>query len=272
LTIALALLLDSCVQPPATAAPTSSTFAPTPASTISAPASGAVPAGTEPRAISFIDDRTGFAIASTPGASGGSILATQDGGKTWGLRATLDIYPAGGLTQLRFVDANSGWLLTSVLLPGNTSGCAPPSTAPNQCRTVIFKTSDGGKTWREQVSAEQPSKLGPGLRALTAIDAQHAWAVRLGAPAHSVPAGFCDVFYCSRTVVATTDGLHWADLATLPAFGEQLDFVDARTGWVTTHTTDNGQPTITSTVLATGDGGHAWRPELSMTQPSLGQF
>jgi photosystem II stability/assembly factor-like uncharacterized protein len=219
--------------------------------------------------MSFIDDKTGFAVAGMFGAQGGVILATADGGKTWAVRASLDIFPAGGPTQLRFVDASDGWLLTSVLLPGNTGGCAPPSTAPNECRTVIFKTTDGGRTWREQLSVEQPSKLGPGLRALTAVDADHAWAVGLVANA---PAGTCDAFYCDRDLAATTDGEHWSSIATLPAFSEQLDFIDTRIGWATTHTSDNGRPTITAMILKTTDGGHSWAPQLSRTQPSLGHF
>ena len=218
------------------------------------------PAGTALWAASFIDEQTGWVIAASYDGHG-LVLGTTDGGKSWVTLASLGIFPASGLTQLRFVDAQSGWLLTSVLLPANVGGCAPPSTAPPQCRTVIFRTSDGGRSWREQLSVEQPSKLGPGLRGLSAFDDRHAWAIRLAARGVA-----CSPFNCNLEVVATSDGERWESVAMLPAFSDQLDFIDQRTGWAATYTAKNepGQPHNTATVVATHDGGRTWTPQLNI--------
>ena len=225
-----------------------------------------VPAGTALWAVSFIDEQSGWVIAASYEGHG-LVLGTSDGGKSWVTLTSLEIFPAGGRTQLQFVDAHSGWLLTSVLLPGNVGGCAPPSTAPPQCRTTIFKTTDGGRSWRDQLSVEQPSKLGPGLRGLSAVDDRHAWAIRLAARGVA-----CSPFNCNLEVVATSDGERWESVALLPAFSDQLDFIDQRTGWAGTYTAKNepGLPQNTATVVATHDGGRTWTPQLSIA--GQGQF
>ena len=231
-----------------------------PSAASSAMPTSAVPHGTALWAASFIDEQTGWVIAASYDGHG-LVLGTTDGGKSWVTLASLGVFPAGGLTQLRFVDAQSGWLLTSVLLPANVGGCAPPSTAPPQCRTVIFRTSDGGRSWREQLSVEQPSKLGPGLRGLSAFDDRHAWAIRLAARGIA-----CSPFNCNLEVVATSDGERWESVAMLPAFSDQLDFIDQRTGWAAAYTAKNepGQPDDTATVVVTHDGGRTWTPQLSI--------
>ena len=223
-----------------------------------------IPTGTKLWAAAFIDSQTGWVIGGQRNTNG-VVLRTTDGGRSWATIASLDIFPAGGPNQLRFVDARNGWLLTSVLLPGNVSGCAPPSTAPPECRTVIFRTDDGGQTWRQQLSVEVPSKLGAGLRGLSAVDDRHAWAVRLA----TQPNRACGPFNCNLEVVATTDGDRWNSVGTLPAFADQLDFIDARTGWATTYTAKNdpGQPTNTATLLVTHDGGLTWTPQLTIDGP-----
>ena len=270
----LAALILACSAPVAsppqpTSAASATESVPTsgaPSAEASATAASAIAhvlAGSALWAVSFIDEQIGWVVAASYDGHG-LVLGTSDGGKSWVALASLEIFPAGGRTQLRFVDAHSGWLLTSVLLPGNVGGCAPPSTAPPQCRTVIFKTSDGGRSWHEQLSVEQPSKLGPGLRGLSAVDDHHAWAIRLA------PRGVaCAPFNCNLEVVGTSDGERWESLAMLPAFSDQLDFVDQRTGWAATYRTRDGlgQPDDTATVVATRDGGRTWTPQLSFDGP-----
>ncbi|MEP6893413.1 MAG: hypothetical protein ABI927_06490 [Gaiellaceae bacterium] len=182
------------------------------------------------------------------------LVHTTDGGRTWSALPAPPVYLATG-GELRFVDAQHGWLRASVLLPGYGGGCSPPSTAPPECRSVIFRTNDGGRTWQEQLSFDQPSKLGPGLRALTVLDDRHAWAVRL-----SGNSALCTPFDCAIGVVGTTDGVTWAQLGDLPAFVDGLDFVDAQTGFGSVHTAKNepGTPTNTASIVATHDGGATW--------------
>jgi len=273
----LAALLLACSAPVASSPqPTSAESTAPSVPTTSAPSAAVaatatlavahVPVGTALWAVSFIDEQTGWVIGGSYDGHG-LVLGTSDGGKSWVTLASLEILPPGGRTQLRFVDAQSGWLLTSVLLPGNVGGCSPPSTALPQCRTVIFRTSDGGRSWREQLSVEQPSKLGPGLRGLSAVDDRHAWAIRLTAIGVA-----CSPFNCNLEVVATSDGERWESVAMLPAFSDQLDFIDQRTGWAATYTAKNepGQPDNTATVVVTHDGGRTWTPQLSID--GQGQF
>jgi hypothetical protein len=112
---------------------------------------------------------------------------------------------------------------------------------------------------------DQPSKLGPGLRGLSAVDDRHAWAIRLATRGVR-----CSPFNCNLEVVATSDGERWESVAMLPAFSDQLDFIDQRTGWAATYTAKNepGQPDDTATVVATHDGGRTWTPQLSIDGPS----
>jgi len=261
------LLIVSC-----TAAPTAAT--PQPSATASAPlviatgaSASAAPIGTaklavgaQLRTISFIDERTGWAAGDTPDGKA-FLVRTTDGGRTWNALPAPSVYLATG-GELLFVDTQHGWLRASVLLPGNTAGCSPPSTAPPQCRSVILHTNDGGNTWEEQLTLDQPSKLGSGLRALNALDDRHAWAIALKVGTTDPSA--CTPFDCAIAVVGTTDGVSWTGLGDLPAFGDGLDFVDAQTGFGSVHTAKNepGTPTNTASIVATRDGGKTWAVQL----------
>jgi len=54
--------------------------------------------------------------------------------------------------------------------------------APSSLNIALYTStpeSFGPNLFKEQLGVDQPSKLGPGIRALAVLDATHAWAVRL---------------------------------------------------------------------------------------------
>ncbi|MDP9251613.1 MAG: hypothetical protein M3O80_01290 [Chloroflexota bacterium] len=221
------------------------------------------PGHTQFRVVSFVDEFLGWAAGITPDEKA-FLVQTKDGGRTWSALPAPSAYVTAG-DELRFVDAQHGWLRTNVMI-ASTGGCVVPSTAPPACRSVILHTSDGGHTWQEQLSLDQPSKLGPGLRALTVLDDLHAWAVQLGHSSGSSTdaSSSCTPFDCAIGVVATSDGSTWAPVGDLPAFVDGMDFVTALTGFASVHTAKNetGSPTNAASIMVTHDGGRTWTTQL----------
>ena len=210
-------------------------------------------------AVSFVDASRGWAVGD-----GGTILATDDGGKTWraqtsGTNTTL--------ISVHFVDASRGWAV---------GGSIGPST--------ILATDDGGKTWRAQTSGTSQW-----LRSVHFVDASRGWAVGDDGAILATDDG-------GKTWRAQTSGTKtWL---------ESVHFVDASRGWVvggsigaiTILATDDGGKTwrtqtsgmkaqLTSvhffdasrgwavgdggTILATDDGGKTWHSPKSGTAMSL---
>jgi len=80
--------------------------------------------------ISFIDQQTGFVIASSQGASSNSILKTIDGGNSWNY-----VYPFkeySWINDIEFVNSLSG-----IAVGEEISG-------------IILKTTDAGESWNKQ--------------------------------------------------------------------------------------------------------------------------
>jgi photosystem II stability/assembly factor-like uncharacterized protein len=95
------------------------------------------------RGLFFVDARRAFIVGDA-----GTLLASEDGGKTWAPRK---IPATDNLTAITFV-GESGWIV------GHGG--------------LVLHTSDGGKTW-----ARQETKLPQGLASVFFIDAQNGWTV-----------------------------------------------------------------------------------------------
>jgi len=97
----------------------------------------------EVAAISFRSATEGYLLDGS-----GTLHATTDGGKTWAAMPSPDMSPYGEMkvtasegipyAAIRFLDADNGLMVLS-LIGGGAS------------RVVALRTSDGGKTWTEQV-------------------------------------------------------------------------------------------------------------------------
>ncbi len=74
--------------------------------------------------VYFVSENKGFIAGS-----GGTLLATADGGKSWTKR---NVYTGDAIEQIHFTDENSGWTV-------GTEG-------------KIYQTVNGGKSWRAQAS------------------------------------------------------------------------------------------------------------------------
>lgn len=110
----------------------------------------------------------------------------------------------------------------------------------------ILGTTDAGASWQRQLTSGRIARI-------WSIDATHAWALA-----------------ADGTVYRTQDGERWTAMPrTDPAISD-IDFVTPLTGWAIGRpapTSPVGAPVqLLGTLLATTDGGAAWRP---VTSPGL---
>lgn len=157
--LALALFVSACstdlVPIPATRGPTL-----VPATPTSPALSGPVARAQDLVSIRMFDDNSGWGIGLK------SILRTADGGLTWH-----DVSPSGAdafgyAVSYDFLDAAHGWVL------------AP--NPDNMLRGIMYRSSDGGASWRES-----PVPFGGG--SLQFVDSKRGWMMAaLGAGAGSM--------------------------------------------------------------------------------------
>lgn len=228
-----ASLLASCVSATTAPSPTS-TVAPastglveqTAAPSATASAAPAAFAGPTPfGAVDFISRSNGWVAIDD--ALGRALLRTTDGGEHWERLALA----RGSTYQLKFIDADRGWLVGSIDDP---SGCVGTT-----CSLAVLRTTDGGRTWEKTFASGE-------FGGLAAVDAQHAWVVQ---PAPACRASFDD---CATRVLGTSDGTTWTQLAVVDGSMTSFEFVDANTGWMALRTSAE------ASVLVTHDGGRTW--------------
>lgn len=212
--------------------------------------------------IQMVDSQTGYALAA---AFGSEIFKTSDGGKTWNrliLPAFVQLNNSGGGYNLRFLDANHGFV------------SAQRQVQPSGRVSVILVTSDGGLTW-QQISVPSGAFVG----SIWFTDMTHGWFLG-GVSGPPAPPGSL-VSSVLAAVYATTDGGSTWTRQTLPdpiiagtpgCIGEEgnlsASFTDALHGTISAAVICQA-PNLT--ILAQGalfwttaDGGTTWTPN----QPS----
>lgn len=233
-------------SPPATPAPPRTTL-PTHAPT--------VPVFRTSMTLAAVDAAHAWTTGSDD--SGIIVAATSDGGRTWDKRRLPGEIALAG--QLTFVDATFGWLVARVSRTGERGDCLQLGRIPpGVCASAVYGTSDGGRTWTEQVRelvVTGPISSGS-FGFLTATDARHAWI------ASEDPCGGPD---CSTRILATADGTSWRTIATLPARVGSLDFVDESTGFAAALEPGTTAGSSKASILATSDGGRTWTSRLEVT-------
>jgi len=118
-----------------------------------------------PAASYFLNNTTGWVVASGGDPTHGTLYHTTDGGSHW----TSASVPFGG-GSLDFLDANNGWAMVGL-------GAAMSHEA-----VAVFRTSDSGSTWT-QAYTNDPNTAGASdtlpfvgdKNGLTASDMNHAW-------------------------------------------------------------------------------------------------
>jgi photosystem II stability/assembly factor-like uncharacterized protein len=140
--------------------------------------------------------------------------------------------PAGNppdWTGLQFVSAEVGWIAETKTNSG-TTGPGP---------TFVYKTTDGGRTWHQQLTWDGP---GPVQVRFSADGSQGLVVGQGGAPLFKTADG----------------GAHWQPMA-LPPQATQVElqyFLDVREGWIISAL--NGATPGIAGVFHTTDGGQTW--------------
>jgi photosystem II stability/assembly factor-like uncharacterized protein len=233
--------------------------------------------------IDFLDPLHGWILlqfpvsARLPEENGGSILKTEDGGKTWrNVSNDVGMSMAG---RFHFLTTKDGWLAGDIDLyvthnGGNTWQqvlLTPPSQVSVECwydlpifkdsqngflpvtyvsnDLVLFMTHDGGKTWKpnwvlpklpDTARALPSTVVDSVLITFTSSDTE-----RLLTLIKVLPDG--------KIIKTTTDALHIKGNITPHSLyfstRWQLSFINSKQGWVTTNSNQ---------LLSTDDGGETW--------------
>ncbi len=212
------------------------------------------------RAIEFLTAEKGFVAGSN-----GTLLATEDAGRTW---RRMTVPTSDTIRDLRFQDAANGWML-----------CDRGRTLAGRDPSYLMRTLDGGRSWSVIEIAGEASRFDrmffapDGSGFLAGEGGKLAGFDRNGEARGSLPLSIRylitggTVVGGSRlvlvggggTIVFSDDsGRTWqasvfqGDKPTLKI--NSIAFIDARFGW-----TAGNQGLI----FSTSDGGRSWRPQSS---------
>ena len=199
--------------------------------------------GTRVAQITFVNAQEGWILANRGGvitAEVASIYRTTDGGKTWvnvanALAASTDgpapgHLPFGGAKSgIYFLNASTGWITGTVLVPG---------------LTWLFVTHDGGSTWYQQKLSLPPGVPSAQLSLRPPLFFSATEGILPVSVSNSASgAGIATVIYTTHD-----GGASWNSTTPVPAALNVVDFIDVQHGWLTDGTT----------LYVTNDGGQHW--------------
>jgi photosystem II stability/assembly factor-like uncharacterized protein len=219
--------------------------------------------------VTFFDATTGWAVGV-----GGVIFKSTDGGETW---APQTIATTKALQSVWFTDVNTGWIVgESGIIFHTTDGGATwdPQNSGVSNRLIrvrfldgqtgwatgwggtVLYTSDGGTTWTPQTSNTFFD-----LISISIIDADNVW-LAAAAPVKGDKSPVWDNGYVLHTSDA---GTTWTQQYVSSSILNGVSFANLNEGWAF------GSE---GTIVATGDGGATWAPQVSgvATTLTVGQF
>jgi len=214
-----------------------------------------IPDGMDVRSFTFLDSDVGWI-----GGYDGELYKTTDSGQSWkkselGLKRTID--------QISFVDFLHGW----------ASGFSIPDDQRQPRVSTLFRTVDGGESWKALSNQDADAKGSVG--ALFFLNKSVGWAIegfqrdiiqtidggQTWSPKRSGrDRSWASVFFindregwaCGHGIAHTTDGGDtWQDQIgeSRPDFFEAIFFADNKHGWTVSK----------DTAFNTLDGGSTWR-------------
>jgi photosystem II stability/assembly factor-like uncharacterized protein len=152
------------------------------------------------------------------GQDAGEIVYTINGGRQW-LRASVQGFDVfGNIMAVGFADTSRGWAAGKNGFFGGSSG-------------ILSRSSDGGKTWEQQLEITDFTFNG-----LETIDTLTAFAV-----------GSFDLVGGGLVLRTVDGGLSWQDVTPTSVGFRDVFFIDAVTGWI-----------AGSSIWKTIDGGSTW--------------
>jgi len=164
----------------------------------------------------FADNGKGWAVNRQ-----GQVLMTESGGASW--TKVFELEDFGAAHQIEFFNENDGWIRESL---------------------AIWRTTDGGITWRETLSTSTPGVRGQPL-GFFIVDANTL-----------VSNGSDGQVYLTRDAGQTWEILR--PLAGSVSFSD-VWFADSKRGWLTGYAVLVAGEFLRPLLLETTDGGESWR-------------
>jgi photosystem II stability/assembly factor-like uncharacterized protein len=202
----------------------------------------------------------------------GVILHTKDGGRTW-TRQAQDLTPNANLQGVYASDASHVWVVGDIESP-----------CPDDMCGNILHSTNGGRTWKQQIYPPSPGNIGGYLISVHGLNAKTAWAVGNGAVVHTTDGGetwqnktplnggglydWNGVFAVNKNTVWVArdndgvfkyDGSQWHTYSLPPLPGNlfyhllRASAIDPHTVWIT-----GNSPPNSGVILYTDTGGENW--------------
>ncbi|MEO8209296.1 MAG: FG-GAP-like repeat-containing protein [bacterium] len=190
--------------------------------------------------VYFINSQTGWIAGNY------SVLKTTNGGNNWIVNDVVSC-PPSGLYSICFANANNG------MVGGYSSNCFPDN--------LLYKTSNGGSNWNRLYF------IGGSYNTVTDI-------MFVDANTGFFCVGGGDMGYTWGSIHKTTNGgQNWSGIYSGNYAIGSVTFETSLTGWASGYFSQEfPEPTDTSFIIKTTDGGSSWLVKYSSTESGYGKL